>query len=42
MRKAVEDLGLYLRCIKADKYRVNLIPSSERTDHQKPFNRTAK
>ena len=42
MRRAVEDLQLYLKCIKADKYRVNLLPSRGRTGNQTPFDKSAK
>ena len=41
MLRAVLDLEIYLNTIKADKYRVNLIPSNGRTGHSKPWDRNA-
>ena len=41
MLRAVLDLEFYLKTIKADKYRVNLIPSNGRTGHSKPWDRNA-
>ena len=43
MHQAVKDLKLYLRVLKSDEegYRVNLIPSGNRTGAHKPFDRSA-